>query len=180
MIAGEFLRVGASQQSWDQNFPSTPSVWVPGPAGPVLDPDFRTQMEAEAAKSAVGASGAPALDCPPGTVQEYVNGRWQCTAVGDPGGRVVDPEEGLGLGPSPVLLGGGRPTSPQASSVLPPFIGGVLGKIQFTQQDNRNIGGIRFGVLPRVIFDEVPGGFGGVPGLPTYGGSGGGHDVISN
>ena len=173
MIAAEFLRVGASQQSWDQNFPQAPSTWVPSPTGPVLSDESRETYLEIASKAAIGSTApVPELVCPPGTVKEFVNGRWQCTAVG---GRVADPEGELYPPP-----GGGaqRPGALMPSGALPRFIGGSLGKVVYTSISNRNLNGIRMGVLPRVVMGDVaPSSYASQPGVDDAAGdfgSGGG------
>lgn len=176
LIAAEFLRVGASQQSWDQNFPEYgPSQWIPGPGGvPVIDPDYVARIIPATGSTNPDPDGSD-LICPAGTIKEYINGRWQCTAVG---GRVVDPEAELYPPISSPVSGGPRPSG---LSALPAFVGGNLGKVQFTTIANRNITGVRFGVLPRVIFDEVPGDFGLREGVASYSGvpgSGAGSENI--
>ena len=173
-IAAEFLRVGACQQSWDQNFPTMPSTWVPGPtpgSAPVLDPDYRRQMETFAGPflgtGNTGTGLSPELVCPPGTIKEYVNGRWQCTAVG---GRVVDPEAEL-LDPAPV----------SGASGLPRFVGGSLGRVRYTPIVNRQLTGVRYGTLPQVVMEEgAPGSYGSDVSLDTGGAvvGGGGNDLI--
>lgn len=171
LIAAEFRRVGASQESWDQNFAAAygPSQWVPSPTGPVIDPDYVARI--------IPATGstAPELVCPAGTYKGYVNGVEACIATP---GYVVDPEADLYPPITAPVSGGPKPTS---ASALPAFVGGKLGRVQYTTIPNRNHVGIRFGVLPRVIFDDVPGGYGSLSGVATYSGppgSGGGSETI--
>lgn len=176
MIAQVGLDRGMGQAWFDQNFGATsqfkaagygPSQWVPGPTGsPVIDPEYISRII-----PAIGSTAPVAeLVCPKGTYKGIVNGMEACIATP---GYVVDPETDLYPPTSRPVEGGPKPTG---ASVLPAFVGGALGRVQFTQQDHRNISGIRFGVLPRVIFDEVPGGFGSVPGAPTYS-DGAGNEV---
>ena len=171
MIAAEFLRVGASQQSWDQNFPTMPSTWVPGPSGPVLAPEYKEAMERYSSVGTTAPIVAPELVCPPGTIKEFVNGRWQCTAVG---GRVVDPESEI-LNPSE---GAELNTTNQG---LPRFVGGKLGRVLYTPIANRKLTGVRVGTLPQVVMGDVaPAGYGEDTALDSAAGSigGGGNDFI--
>lgn len=180
LIALEGQRMGMGQSWFDQNFGPTsqfaaaaygPSQWVPGPTGaPVVSPDWIAQI--------VPAMGSTAPDdtlvCPVGTVKEFVGDRWQCTAIA---GYVVDPEKAI-YEPVTYAPGGAKPS---AASALPAFVGGNLGRVQYTTIPNRNHTGIRFGTLPRVIMDDVPGSFGSMPGIATYSGppgSGGGSENI--
>lgn len=173
--------MGMGQSWFDQNFGPTsqfaaaaygPSQWVPGPTGaPVVDPNWIAQILPATGLAAPGDE----LICPAGTVKEFVGGRWQCTAIA---GYVVDPEAQLYPPITSPVVGGPKPTG---ASALPAFVGGSLGRVQFTTIPNRNHTGIRYGTLPRVIFDSVPGDFGSMPGVASYSGppgSGGGSEVI--
>ena len=142
---------------------------MPGPtpgSAPVLAPEYREEMEASAGPFlGTGNTGGVTqeLTCPPGTIKEYVNGRWQCTAIG---GYVVDPEAAA--------------SAPQPSA-LPAFVGGRLGRVRYTPIPNRQLSGVRIGSLPQVVMgDEAPAGYGSDPSLDTGGAviGGGGNDLI--
>lgn len=182
LIAAEFVRVGASQQSWDQNFAAKygPSQWIPSPdtGQPVIDPDYVARIIPATAQVLPPDTTVPGikpdgsnLTCPPGTIKEYINGRWQCSAIG---GYVVDPEG--------EILEPGEPGAPAqiGQSALPAFIGGVLGRVNFAPIQNRQLNGVRYGSLPQVVFSDIaPAGYGQTGFEPEADDvPGGGDDVI--
>lgn len=180
-IAAEFLRVGASQQSWDQNFPTMPSVWVPDPVTnlPTLSEESRQAYEAIGAPylpPVVVATPPPNMNCPEPSVQTYLGASWVCMM---PDGSLVvsEDEESDEIGsipimhpePSPVVR---APTSVNAGP-LPVFIGGRLGRVLFPQIANRQLTGVRTGTLPQVVFgDEAPPSYGTIWGVSAAGGAG--------
>lgn len=66
---------------------------------------------------------------------------------GLPGAQVVQPLPSI-PGPAPKDL-----------ALLPPFIGGQLGRVVFGEERNRQSGGIRFGTLPMVVWEGKEGEF---------------------
>ena len=178
-IAAEFLRVGASQQSWDQNFPDQPSVWVPGSGGtPVLSDESRAayrEIAGAFAPPEIGtATPPPNLNCPPPSVQTYLGMSWVCMM---PDGSLVVSQEDDAVW-TPELTVVSRPTSvirqPATSGgALPQFIGGRLGRVLFPQIANRQLTGVRVGTLPQVVFgDHAPDSYGGPLGMSALGGAG--------
>lgn len=181
MIAGEFLRVGASHESWAQNFPEVPSI--PAEAGrneewvrEVIGPPISSEGVGRSLADLIGVGGTtlgPPLMCPPGTTLGMIGDMQACIAipgyVPPVGGDVFNPDAD-----QPVQVQPAAGTRPSSAMVLPPFVGGALGRVLFTPIANRNLSGIRYGTLPRVIFEgDAPGSFGGLSGVQsTSGGMG--------
>lgn len=177
-IAAEFLRVGASQQSWDQNFPDQPSVWVPGVGGtPVLSDESRSTYRSIAGPFAppeISANTPPSIECPEEAHAEYWSGTWVCVM---PDGSLVTspptedddpvwvPPVTEGARPQPVVR---APT--ESGGALPRFIGGRLGRVLFPEIANRQLTGVRVGTLPQVVFgDQAPASYGTTWGVSASG-----------
>lgn len=182
-IAAEFLRVGASQQSWDQNFPSLPpSVWVPDPITnlPTLSEESRQQYETIGGPflpPVVAATPPPNMNCPEPSVQTFYGSSWVCMM---PDGSLVvsEDEESDEVGTLPIFRGTEpapvvrAPTTVNAGP-LPVFIGGRMGRVLFPQIANRQLTGVRTGTLPQVVFgDEAPASYGTIWGLSAAAGAG--------
>lgn len=104
------------------------------------------------------------LSCPEGAIQEFIGGSWFCTM----NGALVTPVDDEDFTPEGEYIPGAWPPAvfvPPASGpgqdALPKFVGGRMGKVVYAQIQNRNLTGIRYGTLPRVVMmDEAP---------PSYG-----------
>lgn len=181
-IAAEFLRVGASQQSWDQNFPDLPpSIWVPDPVTnlPVLSEESQMQYEEIAGPflpPIVVATPPPNMNCPEPSVQTYLGMSWVCMM---PDGSLVvsEDEEADEIGTIPIMHPEPAPVVRAPTSVnagpLPVFVGGRLGRVIFPYIPNRQLNGVRVGTLPQVVFgDMAPASYAGVFGFSALGGAG--------